>query len=327
MRRRDTLLGIGAMGLCLPSGLHAEKAGPRRVGALMPIAESDPDASRRVVAFLKALHEEGWREGDLKIEWRWVASRSAGPVVEELVALSPDVLVASSTALTREVLQRTRSIPTVFVLVADPVASGFAESLARPGANATGFLNFEASVASKWVQLLKEAIPDLAHVTLLFSPQAAAQGGGYFYPAFETAAAAIGITSSSAGVERQADLQPAIAAAAHQPRGGLVVAPDAFTAANRRAIIEAVNGLGLPAIYSFRQQAVEGGLIAYGIDTPEVFRLAATYVSRLLRGAQPTDLPIQAPTKLELVINLKTAKILGLTIPPTLLARADEVIE
>jgi len=330
MRRREVIAVLGVAAIGTPFAGRAEPTGGlRRIGALMSVAESELEAPRRVKLFMQGLQDEGWRETNIHVEWRWFESGLgwAGPVADELVAMQPEVLVVSSTALTAEILRRTTSIPVVFALVADPVASGFVESLARPARNATGFLNFEASLAAKWVQLLKELVPDLAHVAMIFNPNAAALSGAYFYPPFEAAAESFGIRPSRAPLNSPEEIEVAAATVASMPGGGLVVAPDVFTSANRRPIIAAAARLRLPAIYPFRYQAADGGLMSYGIDTPDVFRLVGSYVGRILMGALPADLPVQAPTNFQLVINLTTARTLGLKIPPTLLARADEVIE
>jgi putative tryptophan/tyrosine transport system substrate-binding protein len=229
MRRREVIAALGAAAISTPFAGRAEPTGGlRRIGALVSVAETDLEAPRRIKMFMTGLQEEGWREANVLVEWRWLASGPdwPGAVADELVAMRPEVLVVSSTALTGEILQRTTTIPVVFALVADPVASGFVESLARPGGNTTGFLNFEASLASKWVQLLKEVAPDLTHVAMIFNPHAAALSGAYFYPPFEAAAVSLGIRPSRAPVNSPEEIDAAAAGVAAEQGGGLVVAPD-----------------------------------------------------------------------------------------------------
>ena len=330
MRRRELIAALSAAAITAPFPSRSNPTGGfRLIGALMSLPETELEAPRRVKMFMTGLEEEGWRDANVRIEWRWIGSDPdwAATAASELVEMQPQVLVASSTALTDEVLRRTRTIPVVFALVADPVASGFVASLARPGGNATGFLNFEASLAAKWVQLLKEVALDITHASMMFNPHTAAQGGAYFYPPFEAAARSLGITPGKALVKSPEEIDAAVAGVMAQPRGGLVVAPDVFTSVHRRLIIASAARHRVPAIYAFRYNAIDGGLMAYGIDTSDSFRFVGNYVGRILNGARAADLPVQAPTKIEFVINSRTAKALGLTIPPTLLARADEVIE
>jgi putative ABC transport system substrate-binding protein len=281
MRRREVIAALSAAAIGSPFAGRAEPTGGlRQIGALMSIVETELEMPDRVAMLMKGLEEEGWREGSVKVHWRWLGSGRdlAGSSVDELVRMQPDVLVVSSTALTTEVLRRTTSIPVVFALVADPIASGFVESLARPAGNATGFLNFEASLAGKWAQLLKEVVPNLAHVVIMYSPQATPLGGDYYYPPFEAAAFAADVRPSRAPVDRKEEIDGAAAAVAVVARSGLVVAPDLFTSTHRREIIAAATRLRLPTIFGFRYRAVDGGLMSYGIDTPDVFRLVGKYV-------------------------------------------------
>src|SRR5262249_40411392 len=248
------------------------------------------------------------------------------PIAKELVALSPDVMFAGNTPSVMALLRETRTIPIVFTNLADPVGTGVVKSLSRPGGNATGFTAFEYSLAGKWLELLKEIAPAVTRVALLFNPEVA-PFAKYYLSFIEASAPAFGLTSQAAPIHSIGEMEAAIVAQANVPGGGLVVVPDTFTFNNRAPLIALAARHSLPAIYSFRRQAIEGGLLSYGPVTVDLYRRASGYVDRILKGEKPPDLQVQNPTKDELVVNLKTAKALGLEIPPTLLARADEVIE
>jgi len=294
---------------------------------LMGFAESDPTAQYWVAAFRDALRQLGWSEGNnLRIEIRWGAANpdKIRTLAKELVDLRPDAIFDQTTPVTDALASVTQTIPIVFVYVADPIGSGFAASLARPGRNITGFTYVEPTMGGKWVELLKEIAPRTAHVALLFNPETAPK---FYMPSLQAAASSFAVEASIAPVHARDEIAGVIAAQARNPGGGLIVMPDVFNDANREAIIALAANSGVPAIYPRPVFAESGGLIAYGADLTEQFRQAAGYIDRILKGTNPGDLPIQRPTKFELVINLKTAKILGLDVPLHLQQRADEVIE
>ena len=327
MRRREfiTLL-VGAA--AWPLAARAQQLDRmRRIGVLMGFAESDPTAQSWLAAFRNALAQLGWSEGNnLRIEVRWGAADPdrIRTLAKELVDLRPDAIFDQTTPVTDAFARVTQTIPIVFVYVADPIGSGFAASLARPGRNITGFTYVEPTTGGKWVELLKEIAPRTAHVALLFNPETAPE---FYMPSVQAAAFSFAVEASMAPVHARDEIAGVIAAQARSPGGGLIVMPDVFNDANGELIIALATSSGVPAIYPRPVFAESGGLIAYGADLAEQFRQAAGYIDRILKGANPGDLPVQQPTKFELVINLKTAKPLGLEISPTLSARADEVIE
>ena len=331
MKRREfiALLG-GAAAAAWPLAVRAQKAERmRRIGVLMSFAESDPGAQARVAAFRKGLQELGWAEGrNIHIDVRWAASDAAlmQRFAKELVALQPDLILSHNTPTTATLLQQTRTIPIVFAVVSDPVGSGFVESLPRPGGNVTGWTNIEPTMAGKWLELLKEIAPRVARVALLFNPVTAPYAGYYLGP-FKAAAASFSLDAIAAPVRDTSELESIIAAQARAPNGGLIVMTDSFLVTHRAEITSLAARYHLPAIYPFRSFVELGGLLSYGNDLVDNFRRAATYSDHILNGATPSDLPVQAPVKFELVINLKTAKALGLDVPSPLLALADEVIE
>ena len=295
----------------------------------MAFAESDHEAQSWVAALREELRKLGWTDGrNIEIDTRWAAADvdSMKRYAKELVALQPDLMVTSSTPATAAMLQQTDTIPIIFVLVADPVGSGFVASLPRPGGNVTGFTPIVGSLGGKWVELLKEIAPRIARVTLMFNPPTATFVEGYLSP-FKAAAASLGAEAVIAPVHDMPELESLVAAQALEPTSGLVVIPDAFMVGHRAQITALAARYRVPAIYTFRSFAELGGLISYGPDFFDEYRRTASYVDRILKGEKPTELPVQAPVKFELVINLKAAKALGLTIPPTLFARADEVIQ
>jgi putative ABC transport system substrate-binding protein len=301
----------------------------RRIGVLMGRAESDQEGQSYAAAFLRGLAALGWMPGrNLKIDYRWQAGDidQARAFAKELVELRPDLLVANSTSSLSPMQRATRTIPIVFVGIADPVGQGFVPNLARPDGNITGFGLEEPSMGAKWVELLKEISPRVARATVLFNPEIVTFGR-MFLPSMEAAARAARLTLIVATVRSGAEIEQAIAEAGREPDGALIVLPDTFLIRHHDMIVAATARQKVPAVYGLRLFPAGGGLIAYGIDRVNLFRLAATYVDRILKGDKPADLPVQMPTKFELIINLKTAKALGLEIPPTLLARADEVIE
>ncbi|HEX9322783.1 MAG TPA: ABC transporter substrate-binding protein [Xanthobacteraceae bacterium] len=302
----------------------------RRVAILLGVAETDPEAQSRVDALRQELERLGWIEGrNLRIEQRWTggdAERLRG-YTAELVASAPDVIVANPTSSIAALKEATRTIPVVFALLADPVSSGFVGSWARPGGNITGFTSFEASMAGKWLEALKQMAPRVTQVALVFNPDTAASGGTIFLRPVEEAAAAFGLQVKPAPVRSATEIDALGDAAPSGGTTGLLVVPDIFTTNHRDEIIALAARRRLPALYPFRFFATSGGLMSYGIDTLDVFRRAASYVDRVLKGAHVGELPVQGPTKFELAINLKTAEALGLSVPASLLALADEVIE
>jgi putative ABC transport system substrate-binding protein len=302
----------------------------RRIGVLMGLAESDPQAQARVAAFRKGLQTLGWAEGrSVRIDIRW-ATTSDAPAMQrfakELVALQPDLILSHNTPTTAALLRYTRTIPIVFVVVSDPIGSGFVASFARPGGNVTGFTNIEPTMAGKWLELLKEIAPRVTRVAFLFNPATAPYAEYYLSP-FKAAAASVAMEAIPTPVRNTSELESAIAAQARTPNAGVVVMTDAFLVTHRAKITSLAAHYRLPAVYPFRDFIEVGGLLSYGNDLYDNFQRAATYADRILKGATPNELPIQAPVKFELVINVKTAKALGLTIPPSLLLRADEVVE
>jgi putative ABC transport system substrate-binding protein len=300
----------------------------RRIGVLMGFAENDEVWQSYLGSFKQRLQDLGWIESrNVRIYYRFAGDNTERIRIsaEELVALAPDLIFVSTNPVLSAVMQATRNIPIVFTWVSDSVGSGFVASLAHPGANVTGFHNFEPSVGGKWLEVLKEVAPGVRRAAVLHVPEVAANIA--LWHAVEAASTSLGMTVIPAAVRDVADLEQVLAAFASEPNGGLIVTPSPLTATRRDAIIGVAARLRLPAIYPFGFYSASGGLLSYGIDQLESVRGAASYVDRILRGAQPGELPVQLPTKFKLVINLKTAKTLGLTIPESFLLRADEVIE
>ncbi len=330
MRRRDFLTLVGGVATTWPLAARAQQPERmRRVGVLMSFAASDPEAQVRIAAFEKGMRDLGWVEGrNLRTEYRWAPGDAASMqrFAKELAALQPDLILSHNTPTTAALLQQTRTIPIVFALVSDPVGSGFVASFPRPGGNVTGFTNIEPTMAGKWVELLKEIAPRVARVAFLFNPATAPYAEYYLSP-FKAAAASFALEGIASPVRDTSELESAIAAQAHAPNGGLVVMTDSFLVTHRAEITSLAARYRLPAVYPFRFFIELGGLLSYGNDLVDNFRRAATYADRILKGATPNELPVQAPVKFELVINLKTAKALGLDVPLHLQQRADEVIE
>jgi len=329
MKRREfiTLLGGAAAGWPLAArAQQGERV--RRVGVLMALAADDPDAQIRITAFLQGLQQLGWTAGhNLQIETRWATTDtdSLRRHATELAALAPDVIVAGSgTATIAPLLQATRTVPIVFTVAVDPVGAGFVASLAQPGGNATGFTTFEYGMSVKWLELLKEIAPRVTRAAVLRDPSIAS-GIGQF-AAIQAVAPSLRIELTAVDVRDADETERAVTAIARSANGGMIVTPSPVASHHSNRIIALAARHRLPAIYAWRFYAAAGGLVSYGADLVDHYRLAANYVDRILKGEKPADLPVQAPTKYELVINLRTAKTLGLTVPETLLARADEVI-
>jgi putative ABC transport system substrate-binding protein len=328
-RELMALLG-GAAAATWPLGARAQQAERmRRIGVLMPESEGDPESQARVAMFHSRLQELGWTvDRNLRIDYRWAIGDLEKTRVDaaELLRLAPDVILAVASPALAMVQKATRTIPVVFVAVSEPVAQGFVKSLAHPGGNITGFTNLEPTFGGKWLELLKEIAPRVTRVAIMFNPNTAPYAA-LFSRSVKAAAQKFGVEPAEAAVQQLADVESVMSMLAREPGGGLIVPPDPFTAAQGKLIGELAARFQLPAVYPFRFMLAEGGLASYGVNIPDLFRHAASYVDRIFRGEKPADLPVQQPTKYELVINLKTAKALGLEIPATVLARADEVIE
>ena len=330
MRRRDFITLLGGGTVAWPLAAPAQQAERmRRIGLLSFYAENDPEWQRYIAKFLKPLEQLGWVSGrNVQIDYRWAeADRDRFQrYATELVGLKPDLIVGQSTPAVAALLRATRAIPIVFVNVSDPVGSGFIESLARPGGNITGFSNFEPAMGGKWVELLKDIAPHVAHIALMSNPATSPQARGYL-PSIETAAESLGLQAIATQVHDTADIERVIAAFGRDPGGGLIMLSDGFTLAHRGLIARLAEQYRVPVVYPFREFAKSGGLLSYGVDMASQFGQAAPYVDRILKGAKPGDLPVQGPTRFELIVNLKTARALGLEVPAQLLGIADEVIE
>jgi putative ABC transport system substrate-binding protein len=329
MRRRQFITLLGGVAAAWPLAARAQQAErARRVGVLMNLTADDLEASARITAFAQGLQQLGWTDGrNVRIDYLWGAAGAdrSRKYAAELVALAPDVVLAVGTPAVAALQQATRTVPTVFVNVVDPVGAGLVDSLAQPGGNATGFILFEYGISAKWLELLKEIAPRLKRVAVLRDANTASGIGQL--AVIQAAAPSFGVEVRPVGVRDADDIERAVTAFARSSDGGLIVAASTLAAVHRKLIIDLAARYRLPTVYSLRYYATDGGLISYGPNTIDPFRRAADYVDRVLKGEKPADLPVQAPTKYELVINLKTAKALGLDVPPSLLARADEVIE
>jgi len=330
MRRREfiTLIGGAAAWPLAARAQQSERV--RRVGVLMGYAENDVEAQAWVAAFREGLQKLGWVEGrnmQFDTRWAWADVEAMQRFARELIALQPDVILSQLTPTTAALLQHTRTIPIVFAMVADPVGSGFVANLSRPGGQVTGFATMEGSLGGKWLELIKEVAPRITRVAVLFNPPTAATFAEYYLNSVKVSAASLGVEAIAAPVHDASELEPIVAAQAREPNSGLIVIPDAFTSGHRAHVTSLAARYQLPAVYPYRQFAELGGLLSYGFDRLDNWRGAAGYVDRILKGEKPADLPVQAPTKYELVLNLKTAKALGLDVPWILQQRADEVIE
>jgi putative ABC transport system substrate-binding protein len=330
MRRRKFITLLGGAAAAWPVAARAQLERMRRIGVLMGLSESDSEGPPRVAIFKQELQNLGWTEGrNLQIEYRWAAgdANHIGTFAAELAGTMPDVLVAHLTAATEALMLQTRAIPIIFVLAIDPVGSGLVVSLSRPGGNVTGFTNFIPSLGGKWIELLKEISPRIKRVALLFNPEVAPGGGSFYSQPVQAAASSLAVESTLAVARNTTEIEAALAVVSRDAESGLIIMPDLFTTNHRELIVRLAAQHRLPAIYPFRYFATGGGLMSYGIDIVDLFRRAAVYVDKVLRGANPSELPIQQPERFEFVINLKTARALGLTVPRILLARADMLID
>jgi putative tryptophan/tyrosine transport system substrate-binding protein len=328
MRRREFIAALGSAATWPVAARAQQHEKMRRIGALMPYAANDPQVQIRNAAFLQGLQQLGWTVGqNVQIDYRWSGGNidDTRRYAAELVALAPDLIFAPGTSTVGPLLQATRSVPIVFVLVPDPVGAGVVNSLARPGGNATGFTSYDYGIGAKWLEVLKEIAPSVTRAAVIRDPAVAA-GLGY-WAAIQSVSPSAAIEVSPVTPNNAGEIERAVAAFARSPNGGLIVTGSARTVLHRDLIITLAARHKLPAVYYDHYYVAAGGLISYGSDLVDQYRRAAAYVDRILKGEKPANLPVQAPTKFELVINLKTAKALGLDIPPTVLARATEVIE
>lgn len=326
--RREFIALVGLAMAALPQNAQAQSKQPRQIGMLIASEENEPLVRSRVASFKQGMHDLGWIEGEnLHITYRWTGNdpERTQRCVSELVALAPEVILSHSPPATTALSKATRTIPIVFVQITDPVGAGLVANLAHPGANVTGFTTFEFSMGSKWLELLKGVAPQVQRVAVMQYAKSPTWSGQI--QAVEQAGLSLQKKITPAAVENAADIERFIGDIGREPNGGLIVMPDSITLINRKLIVSLTEQYRLPAIYPFRYFPDDGGLISYGIDLGDVWRRGATYVDRILKGTAAGDLPVQQPTKFELVINLKTARALGLQISPSLLARADDVIE
>jgi putative ABC transport system substrate-binding protein len=329
IRRREFITLLGGATVAWPLAARAQQGERvRRIGVLMDFAADDPEGQVRLTALVQGLRDLGWvADRNLRIDHRWGATDvdRVGKYAAELVGLTPDVILAGGATAVRSLQQATDTLPIVFAGVTDPVGGGLVANLARPGGNSTGFINFEYSIGTKWLELLKQIAPGVRRTAVIRDP--AGVGGGAQFGAIQAAASSFGVEVSPVDARSGGRLQDAVTALAHSPNGSLIVTSTRFAVIHRDLIIALAERHRLPTIYPYRHYVTRGGLVCYGPDQIDQYRRAAVYLDRILKGEKAADLPVQAPTTYELVINLKTAKALGLEIPPTVLARADEVIE
>jgi putative tryptophan/tyrosine transport system substrate-binding protein len=328
MKRREFITLLGGAAVAWPLAARAQQGRMRRIGVLMLYPENDPQGQLRATSFQQGLEKFGWSVGrNVQIDFQWGLGdpdwvRSAAA---QLLRRAPDLILANGDSATRIVQQSTRTVPVIFIAGSDPVAEGLVQSLAHPGGNLTGFLVLEPSLGAKLLELLKEIAPSVARIAILFNPD---NPGNRRLATWATAAASkLAVDVVTAPLREPAEIEAAMTEWGHDPTYGLVVLPDPSTTSHRKLIVELAARHRLPTIHSLRAATADGGLMSYGVDLPDLFRQAATYADRILKGDKPADLPVQLPTKFELVINLKTAKALGLNVPNTLLVSADEVIE
>jgi ABC-type uncharacterized transport system substrate-binding protein len=327
LRRREFIATFGGAAAAWPLVARAQQ-NVRRIGVLMTQAESSREGQAWVAAFKEGLQKVGWAEGrNVRIDARWRADAELMQrFAREIIALQPDLILAQNTPTALALMQQTRTIPIIFANVSDPVGTGLVASLPQPGGNVTGFINIEGSMSGKWLELLKEIAPRVNRVAFLFNPATAPYFEYYLNP-FKEAARSFAVEAIAAPVHDKSELESVITAQAHEPNSGLIVMPDGFNVNHRGDITSLAARYRFPAVYPQRFYTELGGLLSYGNDPLDNFRRAATYADRILKGTKPSELPVQAPVKFELVVNLKTAKVLGLTVPPALVARADDVIE
>jgi putative tryptophan/tyrosine transport system substrate-binding protein len=332
MRRRDFLALVGGAAATWPFSAYAQQSNRmHRLGVLMAATESDPEGQLRLATFREGLQQLGWMEGsNIQLDVRWGAG-DVGRIqayAKELVGKTPDVILSNGTPATAALQRETSTLPIIFAVVSDPVGDGFVASLAAPGGNITGFSTLDPEIGGKWLELLKGAVPRVERVAIVFNPMTAPGRGSYFVrPFYEVAARSFGVQPITAPVHDVGEIEGSIAALGREPGGGLIIGADTFNTRHRELIIKLAAHHQLSAVYPFPSFAREGGLMAYGPNATQLFRRAAAYVDRVLHGAKPANLPVQVPTKLDLVINLKTARAINLEIPSSFLARADEVIE
>ena len=332
MRRREFITLLGGVALAWPLAARAEQADRiRRVGVLMGYAETDPQAKALLAEFTQAVSEFGWIEGrNLRMDVRWAPGDTdlMRTFAKELVSLQPDVILTQLTPVTAAVKRETSTIPIVFVAVADPVGSGFVVSLSRPGGNVTGFGSLDqGSMASKWLELLTAIAPSVKRAVMMFNPDTAPYMKSFLLPSFEAAAGSLKVASAEAPIHNETEIEAAISSLGREPGSGLLGMPDNFIEIHRALIISLAARNSVPAVYQTPIIARDGGLLSYGAEFRDLFHRSARYIDNILRGAKPSELPVQLPLKYFMVVNLKTAKAFGLTVPPTLLATADEVIE
>jgi putative tryptophan/tyrosine transport system substrate-binding protein len=331
LKRREFIRLLGGAATTWPLAAQAQQTERvRRIGALMGFVENDAEGTLWLSSFKRGLQELGWLDGrNVLMDVRWSASNTELERIfaKELVSLQPDVILAHGTPVTAALRRETQMIPIVFGAVADPVGEGFVESLSRPGGNITGFLFSEAGMGGKWLELLKEIAPSIKRAAMIFNPDTAPGRGSHYLPSFEAAARSLRVEPITEPVHNEAEIETVVTELGHKPESGLVVIGDSFLVSHRRPIILAAAENKVPAVYFHAVFARDGGLLSYGPDNADIFRRAASYVDRILRGASPVELPVQVPIKFETVINLKTAKALDLTVPLTLQVAAAEVIE
>jgi putative ABC transport system substrate-binding protein len=330
MQRREFITLVGSAAAAWPAMARAQQDRVRRIGLLMGYAEADPDTQARMAAFKDGLEQLGWKDGrNIQLTFRFGVGEMdrVRASAKELVESHPDVIVCETTPTLKVLAQQTDSLPIVFVSVADPVNNGYVADLARPGGHITGFTNFEATMGGKWIELLKKLDPTKARAGVIFNPDSAPGGGDFFLKSVEASAPALGAKVIACPVHSETDIERVIVDLGREPGGGLIVMIDVFNAVHRPAIIAHALANRVPTVFPWRFGATDGGLASYGVDVADLHRRAAAYVDRILKGTNPADLPVQQPTKFEMVINLKTAKALGIEVSPTLLATADEVIE
>jgi putative tryptophan/tyrosine transport system substrate-binding protein len=330
MRRREFIAGLGGAAIWPLVARAQQPERMRRIGVLLPFDENDPSTKSRLTAFTQALADLGWTDGrNVRMDFRYTGGdiNQIQAFAQELVGLQPDIIVAGGTPVTAALQRETRTTPIVFVIVVDPVGSGFVASLPRPAGNMTGFMTQEMATAGKWLDLLTQIAPGVKRIAAMFNPDTAPGSGSYYLPSFEAAAKSLKVASIAAPVHSDADIETFITLLGRGPGTGLVVLGDSFMLAHRVPVILLAAQNNVPAIYFNEEFVRDGGLLSYGPDWRDIFRRAASYVDRILRGEKPANLPVQLPVKFELALNTKTAKALGLTVPPTLLAIADEVIE